>query len=310
MKQGLQDYKVEETNDQWVLYHNNFSLCSRKVRMCLTECQLPYRSEHVDLIETGKYEVCSKDYLKINPGATVPVLLHEGRPIYESHEQIYYLSKNLDSHSQNLIPKDTTERDLMDYWVRKSSIIGDPLDNLDKFAGNCVAPLTTPLFATMIQYVSYSEILKGLFFHPIKKRVLIFFILKAFGLNIFKNSSPLTKLLLKAFASLRVHLQELEDHLSSNKSHWLVSDHFSLADVSWAVLFHRIEETGWMALLIEDKQNVQKYFNKIKLRPSYKEAILDYKHPIVDKGVKDLFESIKNENNINKIHTLLRATHG
>ena len=31
---------------------------------------------------------------------------------------------------------------------------------------------------------------------------------------------------------------------------------------------------------------------------------------IVDKGVKDLFESIKNENNINKIHTLLRATHG
>ena len=107
-----------------------------------------------------------------------------------------------------------------------------------------------------------------------------------------------------------MHLQELEDHLSSNKSHWLVSDYFSLADVSWAVLFHRIEETGWMALLIEDKQNVQKYFNKIKLRPSYKEAILDYKHPIVDKGVKDLFESIKNENNINKIHTLLRATHG
>ena len=310
MKQGLQDYKVEETNDQWVLYHNNFSLCSRKVRMCLTECQLPYRSEHVDLIETGKYEVCSKEYLKINPGATVPVLLHEGRPIYESHEQIYYLSKNLDSQSQNLIPKDTTERDLMDYWVRKSSIIGNPLDNLDKFAGNCVAPLTTPLFATMIQYVSYSEILKGLLSHPIKKRVLIFFILKVFGLNIFKNSSPVTKLLLKALASLRVHLQELEDHLGASRAHWLASNHFSLADISWAVLFHRIEETGWIALLIEDKQNVQKYFTKIKSRPSYKEAVLDFNHPIVDKGVKDLFESIKNETNINKIHRSLRATHG
>ena len=310
MKQGLQDYKVEETNDQWVLYHNNFSLCSRKVRMCLTECRLPYRSEHINLIETGKYEVCSKDYLKINPGATVPVLLHKGRPIYESHEQIYYLSKNLDSPSQNLIPKEAAERNMMDYWVEKSSLIGDPLDNHDKFAGNCVAPLTTPLFSTMIQYVSYSEIFKGLFFHPIKKRVLIFFVLKAFGLNIFSNSSPITKLLLKAFNSLELHLRELEGHLNTTTSQWLISDHFSLADVSWAVLLHRIEETGWITLLIEDKQNVQSYFEKIKSRSSYKEAILEYSHPLVEKGVKDLFESIKHSSNINKIHNLLRASNG
>jgi glutathione S-transferase len=271
MKEGFQDYTVEETNDQWVLYHNNFSLCSRKVRMCLSEYQLPYRSEHIDLIETGKYEVCSKEFLKINPGATVPVLLHKGRPIYESHEQIYYLSKNLDSQSQNLIPKVSTERELMDYWVRKSSMIGDPLDNLDKYAGNCVAPLTIPLFSSMIQYVSYSKILKGLFRHPIKKRVLIFLTLKAFGLNIFKSPSPITKLLIKAHASLGMHLQELEDHLATSTSHWLVSDHFSLADVSWAVLFHRVEETGWITLLIEDKQNVQSY-KATKLQRSYIEV--------------------------------------
>ena len=88
---GLQDYTVEETSSEWILYHNDFSLCSRKVRICLFENGLDYVSKHIDLIETGKYEVASKEFLKINPGATVPVLLHRGRPIYESHEQIKYI---------------------------------------------------------------------------------------------------------------------------------------------------------------------------------------------------------------------------
>src|SRR6056300_1787094 len=88
---GLQDYTVEETSTEWTLYHNDFSLCSRKVRICLHETGLDYESKHIDLIETGKYEVASKEFLKINPSATVPVLLHNGRPIYESHEQIKYI---------------------------------------------------------------------------------------------------------------------------------------------------------------------------------------------------------------------------
>ena len=49
-------------------------------------------SKHIDLIETGKYEVASEAFLKINPGATVPVLLNMGRPIVsESHEQIKFI---------------------------------------------------------------------------------------------------------------------------------------------------------------------------------------------------------------------------
>ena len=62
---GLQDYTVEETSSEWILNHNDFSLCSRKVRICLFENGLDYISKHIDLIETGKYEVASKEFLKI-----------------------------------------------------------------------------------------------------------------------------------------------------------------------------------------------------------------------------------------------------
>ena len=116
MLSGLQNNQVEETSDEWVLYHNNFSLCSRKVRFCLEELGLDYRSEQIDLIETGKYEVASKKFLKINPNATVPVLLHQGRPIYESHEQIYYLlEQSLDK--KNILPSEPSESLVMDYWI-------------------------------------------------------------------------------------------------------------------------------------------------------------------------------------------------
>ena len=37
---GLQNYKVLDTDKEWILYHNCFSLCSRKVRVCLKELDI------------------------------------------------------------------------------------------------------------------------------------------------------------------------------------------------------------------------------------------------------------------------------
>ena len=49
----------------------------------------------------------------------------------------------------------------MDYWIKKSSLVGDPILNQDIYAGNCIGPLTFPLFfATMIRYVPLREIIK------------------------------------------------------------------------------------------------------------------------------------------------------
>ena len=75
------------------LYHNALSLCSMKTRVCLAELQIPYKSHHIDLIETGCYENIRPKLLDVNPGGTVPVMHHDGHPIYESHEQIRYAAR-------------------------------------------------------------------------------------------------------------------------------------------------------------------------------------------------------------------------
>ena len=91
---GYQPDLVFPHEQAFELYHNALSLCSMKTRLCLAELGIPYRSHHVDLIETGCYENIRPGLLAVNPAGTVPVLLHHGHPIYESHEQIRYAARH------------------------------------------------------------------------------------------------------------------------------------------------------------------------------------------------------------------------
>ena len=301
MQVGLQDYVVEQTTAEWTLYHNDFSLCSRKVRICLHEAGFNYESKHVDLIETGKYEVASKSFLKINPGATVPVLLNKGRPIYESHEQIKFLFKKMENFK---VQEDVTHS--IDYWTNKASMVGNPVKEHKKYAGNTIGPLTFPLFTTMLKNVSIIEVVKGLISHPLKGRVLIFLLLKIFGFT-FLKVQPIQNLIKSAFKDLNNHLFELETELSFSKKEWLASEHFSLADISWSVILHRLDECGWSDLLLEKKPFVNAYYEKIKKRDSFQKGIVNKKNPNLEKGIKELKLAIQNNPFLKSFHKELSA---
>ena len=63
------------------LYHGGLTTCSKQVRHCLREKELPYKSHFVEL---WRYENLSPDYLKLNPNGVVPTLVHDGVPIINS----------------------------------------------------------------------------------------------------------------------------------------------------------------------------------------------------------------------------------
>ena len=298
-REGKQSFKVIDTDEKWILYHNCFSLCSRKVRLCLEELEIKYDQEHIDLIETGKYQVASKNFLKINPGATVPVLLHEGYPIYESHEQIYYLTK--ESSSNSIIPANEKDKNSMDYWVKKSSMVGDPMENQDTYAGNCIGALTFPLFASMIKYININKILFGLINHPLKIRVFLFIILKIFGYKAFSSSSPISRLIKRSLNNINNHLLELNNHLKTKEEYWIINNSFTLADISWAVILHRIEEVGWDEILFRDKPFLKDYYKKVKAKKSFKNSIINHDHGILDKGKKILRSKIKEDQNLKSL---------
>ena len=63
------------------LYHHGSSVCAAKVRFALAEKGLAWSGHYIDLL---KGEQFAEGFLKINPRAMVPVLVHDGKIVLES----------------------------------------------------------------------------------------------------------------------------------------------------------------------------------------------------------------------------------
>ena len=291
---GKQAYKVSNSNSEWILFHNNFSLCSRKVRVCLEEYKIDYHPIHIHILETKDSENLTPEFLKINPRATVPVLLHKNYPIYESHEQVKYLT--------SLYFDNSNTGEFVNEWNRRGSLIGDdPVEGMRDFAGNCVALLTQPLFIAMLKKINFFKFLKYFINHPSKFRAFNFTLYKLLGFSIFRNNSPHQKIALKAVKHLNVHLSDLNNHLAEKK--WIDGDTFSLADITWMVILHRLEELQLIDKFLINKENLMKYYSLLKERKSFTESILNFNHPSVETGINRLKKEILTNKNLKSFYS-------
>lgn len=271
---------------EFELYHNDFSLCSKKIRMCLAELAIPYVGHAIDLIETGSYETLSRRFLAVNPAALVPVLVHQGHPVYESHDILLYAAQHARS-GDVLVPEDDPSRAEMQRWIDRSSLTGDdPTAALASSAGNCVPGLTVPLFAAMIGDIPSHRILEGLLFHRLKQRPLVFLLLKAAGLRRAATLPPLRRVVIASRRHMEGHLDALGAQLAASGGPWILGARFTLADVSWAVIFERLREADWVAELIAPRPALAAYWTSLRARPSYRDAMDLHQHPLVRRGTE------------------------
>jgi glutathione S-transferase len=282
----------DQPHDQeWELHHNSFSLCSKKVRVCMAELGLPYASHHVHLIETGCYENVSRRYLALNPAGLVPVLVHEGRPIYESHDQIAYAASRAGNRGCELLPAEPDVRALVEQWIDCASLVGkNPIQATDRRAGHCIPGLTLPIFATMVRYIPYREIGKGLLRHPNKERPLIFAALKFRGVRGLPGLGPAMKLLRRSRRDMAAHLEALAGQLARHGGPWIAGDGFTLADVSWVVLLDRLAEADWDDHFWGADRNpvVAAYWQRLQQRESFASEIEAVRCPNTRRGIADL----------------------
>jgi glutathione S-transferase len=82
------------------LYHNINSVCAQKVRMALIEKGVEAK-EHLLTLRGDQFD---PEYMKLNPGAVVPTLVHDGVPIVESALILYYIDEAFPGPA--LMPKD------------------------------------------------------------------------------------------------------------------------------------------------------------------------------------------------------------
>jgi glutathione S-transferase len=274
---------------EFELYHNGLSLCSKKVRFCLAELGIEYVSHHIDLIETGAYENLSRAFLAINPAAVVPVLIHRGHPVYESHDIIRYAADHSDTPGE-LVPADPARRAAMQTWVDRASLVGDdPIANASESAGNAVPGLTVPLFAAMIEEVPYWRIAEGVLFHRLKRRALLFLAMKAGGLSRLPRS-PARSIMAECASQIARHLDALDAQLEESGGPWILGERFSLADVSWLPIFERLREADSLHCFIGGGRRAATgaYWERLRERPSYRAAILAHSLPSIASGTQRL----------------------
>jgi glutathione S-transferase len=275
---------------EWELYHNSFSLCSKKLRVCMAELGLPYLSHHIHLIETGAYENVSRRYLNVNPGGLVPVLVHRGHPVYESHDEIVYAAEQAGARGAELLPADPQTRVLVERWSDCASLVGDAIRGSESRAGHCIPGLTFPIFATMVRYIPYREIFKGLLTHPNKERPLFFAVLKFRTVHGLPGLTPARKLLRRSRAHMESHLDALAAQLGRSGGPWIAGERFTLADVSWVVILDRLAEADWDQYFWggDKRPAIAAYWQQLRARPSYQSEILAARCPITRQGIADL----------------------
>ncbi len=62
------------------LYHHGSSVCAAKVRLTLAEKGLPWQGHYIDILTGDQF---NSHYVKLNPKAVVPTLVHNGNVIVE-----------------------------------------------------------------------------------------------------------------------------------------------------------------------------------------------------------------------------------
>lgn len=278
-------------SQEFELYHNALSLCSMKTRVCLAELNINYRSHPIDLIETGCYQNIRPAFLRVNPAGSVPVLVHNGHPVYESHVQIQYAADHAPSGAPELVPVEKEQQLAMQHWIDEASIKGgDPLSDGPTTAGNAIPGLTVPLFSSMVKEIPLWKIAEGFLFHFDRRRPLLFFAMKLLGLSKLDKLKPVLDFHRASRLEMQNHMDAMEQQLLSSGGPWILGNQFTLADVSWMVIFERLEQADSLHVFLGDDLRVActRYWELLKTRPSYQLAILDQQHPTVVRGASRL----------------------
>jgi glutathione S-transferase len=142
----------------------------------------------------------------------------------------------------------------------------------------------------MIERIPYHNILEGLLFHFDKRRPVLFLVLKARGLERLHTLGPLMRMLAAGRRHVDAHLDRLEKQLVEGGGPWILGETFSLADVSWMVIFERLRQVDNEAVFLGGglRPACTEYWERLKARPSYAEAILGCPHPLIDHGIRRL----------------------
>jgi glutathione S-transferase len=236
------------------LYHGRTSVCSLKARLALAEKALSFDSRLLTL----RGDQFEPQYLKLNPNAVVPTLVHDDSVIIESTVIMHYVDDAFPSAP--LMPQDLLARakvrmitKLIDEYIHTACMTLT-------FATANRAPL-----AQMTPQAFAAELAKA----PDPRRSEIKRQVVKHGLD-----SPL------AADALRQHVKLLDIiEAATREGPYIAGSSWSLADAAATPYVWRLDKLK-LARMWDHRPGVAAWYDRIRQRPSFKTAVEDWLSPV------------------------------
>ena len=231
------------------LYHSVNSVCAQKVRVVLAEKGLEYR-EHLMTLRGDQFDA---EYMKLNPNAVVPTLVHDGRAVIESSVILYYLDEAF--AQPPLMPKDLQLRAL----VRQFNKL------IDEYVHNSCTILTfATAFRPWLAGLTSEQIEARLAKSPSKQR------------TEYKRDVALHGLDSKYVRDALGHHEKLLKMMDASlgRGPWLAGESFTVADAAVIPYILRLDllrlNQMWKKL-----SHIDAWYRRMRERPSVKKELLE-----------------------------------
>lgn len=231
------------------LYNHRTSCCAVKVRLALNEKGLDYENIIFDLRAGDQFK---PDYLKLNPNAIIPTLVHDGVPIIESTVINEYLDEVF--CEPTLRPRDPCARARMRVWTKKPDEGGHSMSGALGFALS---------HRYLIKDTSPDAIAAHLAKIPDPQRRERQRLSIELGLD-----APMVLDAARYFHKL---VREMDSALAEGP--WLAGPVYSLADIALTPYITRLDDMGMSGFWNERYPTVSDWYERIQSRPSHTKTI-------------------------------------
>jgi len=241
------------------LYHHGSSVCAAKVRFALGEKGLTWEGHYLDILKGDQF---APEYQKLNPKAVVPTLVHDGLVVVESTVINEYLDEVFSEVP--LKPQVPSARAEMRVWTKAVDENLHPACAEVTFASchrHIIRRLPEDKFQEFLNSTPPVSVTPG--WHERKKEIVIR------GLEAPRIG--------ETFRLYDSYLGKMEKTLSVQP--WLAGGNFSLADIAMTPYVNRLDMLGMSPMWERARPHVTDWFERIKKRPTFKPAFLDWCPP-------------------------------
>lgn len=228
------------------LYHAHRSTCSQKVRICLAELGLEFRSRPINLIAG---EQLTPAYLAVNPNGVVPALMHDGAVILESSVICEYLCEVFPG-GERLLGQSAVERARIRAWLHFIDEVPSMAVRVPSFQSALL-----PFFQRMAPE-DFERFIEAM---PVRK-----YFYRRMGQTGFSREehAAAVEQLERSFARIDRALAQQD---------WLAGARYSIADICVAPVLQRLEDLE-LGELWSKYRKVARWFELIRGRPAFLRA--------------------------------------